>query len=215
MALAIKQSPKEITIIPEGSHVAILYSIVDLGTQEVEWQGQIKYQAKVRLTFELPNETKEFEGVEKPLVIGAEYTLSLSDKARLKPVIEGIRGKRLTDEEIANFSSDDFSNLVGKSCMLSVLHTHKDGATYANIASVSPVPKGMTVPKQFNESTIYEVSEGQSDKFKALPEFMRNKIMKSQEMNRPRSDEESLQSVGMTYQEYGKEVADIEADLPF
>lgn len=194
MALAIKQTQKEITIIPEGSHAAILYSIVDLGTQEVEWQGQTKYQSKVRLTFELPDETKEFEGVLKPLVIGAYYTLSLSDKARLKPIIEGIRGKKLTEEEVADFSSEEFAKLVGSPCMLSVLHTHKDGTTYANIQAVSPLPKSMPKPKQFNESVIYEVSEGQSDKFKALPEFMRNKIMKSREFNRPHSDEESLLS---------------------
>lgn len=188
MTLNIKATHKETTVIPEGTHIATLYSIVDLGTQEVIWQGEVKYYPKVRLTFELPDELKEFDGVKKPLVIGNEYTMSLSDKAKLKPVIEGILGKALTPEERANYSSDDFSALVGTHCMLSVVHTEKDGVTYANIASVSPLHKSIPKPTQYNPSMIYDISEGQSDKFKELPEFMRNKILKAREM-RPISDE--------------------------
>ena len=192
MALNITNTKKEISLIPEGTHVGILYSIVDLGTQEVQFKGETKYQPKVRLTFELPNETKEFDGVVKPLVIGGKYTMSLSDKAILKPIIEGILGKKLTDAEKANFSSDEFHKLMGKPVMLNVMHTvsQANGNTYANIASVSPLMKGLTVPNQFNENVIYDVSEGQTGAFESLPEFVREDIMKSVEM-RPLSSDSS------------------------
>jgi len=58
------------------------YSIVDLWTQDIEWQWQIKKQRKFQITFE----TKQMwifkdkttgEDVKKPLVIWKKYTLSL------------------------------------------------------------------------------------------------------------------------------------------
>jgi hypothetical protein len=186
MSLNIKETKKETnyTPAPEGSHVAILYSIVDMGTHTTVWQGQEKNQQKVRLTFELPNELKEFDGESKPMVMGAEYTVSLADLSKLKPIIEGLMGRKLTDAEKANFSQTDFEALLGKTCMISVVHNESDGNTYANIATVSPLLKGVTVPAQVNPNVIYDIAQKDDDTFKSLPEFMQKKIKLSQEWNR-------------------------------
>lgn len=181
--LSIKQTKKQMVIAPEGAHIARLIQIIDIGTQKIDWQGETKYQPKIRFTFELCNEFSEFDGVQKPLVVGGEYTMSLSDKARLKPIIEGMLGKKLTDNEKADFSSDDFGKMLGKPCMVSILHTHKDDNVYANIASVTPVPRGFEAPSPFNPLVLYDVSEGQNEVFKNLPAFIRDKILASMEFS--------------------------------
>ena len=192
MSLNIKETKKETNYKPvsEGSHVAVLYSIVDLGTHTSSWQGQEKNQQKVRFTFELPNELAEFNGETKPMVIGAEYTVSLADLSRLKPIIEGILGKKLTDAEKANFSQSDFEKLLGKSCMISVVHNESDGNTYANIATVSPLLKGVTVPEQVNPSVIYDIAQKEDDTFAKLPEFMQKKIRLSHEFNKSQAEQD-------------------------
>lgn len=186
MALNIKETKKETNYKPvsEGSHVAILYSIVDMGTHTTVWQGQEKLQQKIRFTFELPNEKIEINGEEKPMVMGAEYTVSLSDKSRLKPVIEGMLGRKLGEAEKANFSEADFEKLLGTACMISVVHTEKDGNTYANISTVSPLLKGVTAPEQVNESIIYDIRQKEDETFAKLPEFMQKKIKESEEWNK-------------------------------
>ena len=186
MSLHIKENKKETNYkpVPEGSHVAILYSIVDMGTHTTTWQGQEKLQQKVRLTFELPNELAEFNGEEKPMVMGAEYTVSLADLSKLKPIIEGVMGRKLSDAEKANFSQTDFEAMLGKSCMISVVHNESDGNTYANIATVSPLLKGVPVPTQVNPNVIYDIAQGEDETFAKLPEFMQKKIRLSLEFNK-------------------------------
>ncbi len=181
MSLNIKTTKKQTVVAPEGAYVARLYSIVDLGTQRIEWQGQTKNQPKVQVTFELCNETAEFDGVQKPLVVGGQYTMSLSDKSRFLPIIEGLYGRKLTDAEKADFDGTAFKSLLGKACMVSVMHTHKDDVVYANIASITPMPKGMEAPALVNPKTLYDVSEGESETFKSLPQFLQDKIKKSLE----------------------------------
>jgi hypothetical protein len=62
MALTLSESAKQERKLPEaGATVGMLYSLVDLGTQETNWDGEKKYTPKVRLTFELPDQTDEFE----------------------------------------------------------------------------------------------------------------------------------------------------------
>jgi len=161
-----------------------------MGTHTTTWQGQEKSQQKVRLTFELPNELAEFNGETKPMVMGAEYTVSLADLSKLKPIIEGLVGRKLTDAEKANFSKEEFEKLLGKSCMISVVHNESDGNTYANIATVSPLLKGVTVPEQINPSVIYDIAQGEDETFAKLPEFMQKKIRLSHEFNKSQAEKD-------------------------
>lgn len=173
---------KNYEIIPAGNHLAILIQIIDMGHQEVTWEGKTKMQPRIRLTWELPDENKEFDGVTKPLVIGAQYTNSMGSLARLRPIVEGMLGVQLRDEEAANFDMDSYEELLGKPCSLTVMHKlGSDGKTYANVATVAPLMKGVIVPKQFNESLIYEIGTSSDEVFQKLPEFIRKQIMKAEE----------------------------------
>jgi len=188
MSLTISETERtERKPIEAGSHRATLYSLVDLGTQRSEWDGKEKWQAKVRLTFELPDLTDEFEvvengkttKVEKPLVISTEKTRSLGEKSSLRALLESWRGQSFTSAELKNFS---LKNLLGKAALISVVHkTSSAGRTYAAITAVSKLPKGMKAAKAFNDPLYYEIEEGESGAFTHLPAWLQDKIRAAKE----------------------------------
>lgn len=164
-------------VVPAGSHVARCYSMIQIGTVESEYKGEMKTLHKVMIDFELPLETAIFrEGEpEKPFVISKEYTLSFHEKSTLRSHLQSWRGKAFTDEEAAKF---DITKLVGATCMLNVVHkASADGTkTYANIASISPIPKGLTCPEQVNPTRILAYDSWNQDVFMSLPEWLADKI---------------------------------------
>ncbi len=89
MSLTISETSKNTERqLPEaGATVGVLFSLVDLGTQEVTWDGETKWTPKLRLAFELPEQVIEGEVTEngkttkvtKPMVVSIELTRSLGD----------------------------------------------------------------------------------------------------------------------------------------
>jgi len=163
--------------VASGSYPARCYQMIHIGTIPSTYEGLTRMRNVIRITFELPTETKVFnEKVgEQPLVISAEYTLSLGDKSKLKPVLEGWRGKKFTDSEIEDF---DITKLVGVPAMISIIHNEKG---YAEISSISKLPKGMECPKQVNENQVLEYDNWNEELFSKLPIFLRDKIVQSEE----------------------------------
>lgn len=166
-------------IAPEGAHVARCYQIVDLGTTEQGGQYPGK-KRKVQFLFELPLELAMFDESKglQPYYTRAMYTLSLHEKSSLRRDIESWIGKRMTDKEASKFN---IFKLIGAPCMVNVVHTNKGDNVYANMASISPVPKGMTCPAQVNPSLIYSPTAHDMETFSKLPEFVRDKIKQSDE----------------------------------
>ena len=163
--------------IASGTYVARCYSMIHIGTVSWEWQGKESSSNKIRVTFELPSEMKVFkeENGEQPIVISAEYGLSLHKKSRLRPILEGWRGKAFTEEEVENF---EVSNLVGVPAFLNIIHNEKG---YAEISSILPVPKGMECPPQINKSQILDYENFDDALFESLPDFIKDKIKSSNE----------------------------------
>jgi len=168
-------TPKKVC--PSGSHVARCYGMIELGTVKSEYLGETKHLHKVIIDFELPLETSVFrEGEEeKPFVISKEYTLSFHEKSTLRAHLSSWRGKPFTDAEAANF---DITKLVGVPAMVNVIHKASADGTkvYANIASISPMPKGLECPKQVNPSRILSYSNWNQEVFMGLPEWLADKI---------------------------------------
>jgi hypothetical protein len=187
MSLTPAKKGKGFDPVPAGNHVARLYEIIHLGTIPTTWQGQEKMTDKIRLTFELCNEKKEFkegEG-EKPFSISREFTYSFGSKGNLRPFIDGLTGTKMFDDEWP-----DLEALLGEACLLNVVHTEKDGNTYANIQGASPLPKGMKAPELVNETRTFDINSTPWDVINALPEFILKKMYSSEEFsNRKRADE--------------------------
>jgi hypothetical protein len=168
--------------IAAGTYVARCYSMIHMGTIKESYMGEEKFVNKVRLTFELPTELKVYkeENGEQPAVLSKEFTLSLSEKSNLRAFLNSWRGKALTEDECKAF---DIAVLAGKPCTLSVIHkTSKvSGKTYAEIASIGGVMKGMEVPAIMNPEIVFSVNNFDQVAFDSFPDFIKEKIQSSNE----------------------------------
>lgn len=162
---------------PQGTHLAICNMVVDLGKQRGEYQGVANIKHKVFIRWELPHERfawtdKEGRDQEGPRVISKTYTVSLHENSALRADLVGWRGRNFTPEEEEAF---DIANLLEKPCMVTVVHNEKGGKTYANVQSVSGVPKGMEKPTVCEcPSLLYDTDNVSS--WDRLPEWLQNKI---------------------------------------
>lgn|SRR3990167_3708594 len=167
--------------VPAGNHVARCISMIHLGTLKQEFQGKQTELNKIRITWELPEETKVFkeENGEQPYTVSKEFTLSMNEKANLRKFLESWRGKGFTEEEAKKF---DVTKLLGVPCMLSVIHkTSKQGKTYADISAVSTLPKKTVCPEQVNPSFEFNFYEWNKEKFESLPDWLKDKMKQSKE----------------------------------
>lgn len=171
---------------PAGTHIARCIHLIDLGTQHETYEGKEKVQKKIRLVWELPNERAIFheENGEQCYIIGKEYTLSLGEKATLRHHLEAWRGRTFTEEELKGF---DLNNILGKPCMVTVAHQRsKDGTkTYDKVSAVTAIPKTnppMVCPAQENPPLVYEIDMNTGGTYGQLQEWLKKKIMESDEM---------------------------------
>jgi hypothetical protein len=151
---------------PAGTHLATCYIVADIGHQE----GAYGIKPKVVLVWELPNEKMQ-DG--RPFAISQIYTASLSEKANLRHDLEAWRGRPFSKDELAGF---DLKNVLGKSCTLTVTHSTKGDRTYANIASIGGVMKGMQVPALTNEPILFDMDAFDNAVLQALPKWIQTKI---------------------------------------
>lgn len=159
-----------------GTHFAVCTIVADIGWQEITWNNQTKLQHKIVFRWEIPAERIEWEDKdgnkhEGPMVISKRYTNSLFEKANLRIDLESWRGRKFTDEELEGF---DVLNVLGKACMLSVVHETKGDKTFANVGAVSGLPKGTMPPKP--EGELIGFSWGELHKLDKLPKSMQNAI---------------------------------------
>ncbi len=176
-----QQTKSAHTTVPEGTHVATCYSLLHLGHVPNTYPGAENPTInKIRLTWELPELLNVFkEGEEaRPYSISQEYTLSMGDKANLRKAVESWLGKKFSDAEAVNF---DVEELVGKSCMLGVVHIEtKAGNPFAVVNSVMRLPASVKT-EQINKSKIITWDTMTVDIFNKLPTFIQDKMKTSTE----------------------------------
>lgn len=168
--------------VPKGTYPARLYKILHIGTIFNTYNN--KMVNTIRLDWELPTETKIFDPDkgEQPLSISKDYTLSMNEKANLCKDIEAWEGHSFENDEEAE--SYDLTELIGRDCMINVAHkvAASSGNTYAYIASISPMPKGMDCPPAFNPPFIWDYdSNFDHDILDNMHQFFQDKIKSSAE----------------------------------
>jgi len=166
-------------IAPVGMHLARIYQIIDLGTTEQTGQFGGK-KRKVQVLLELPLETAIFDPNkgEQPYYVRGMYTLSMHEKSTLRKDVQSMLGKTLTDEEAKKFN---IFTLIGKECMVNVIHRHSGDKTYANVQTITPLPKGMVCPPAVNPAVVFSTQQPDMDVFRSLPDFVQDKIKLSDE----------------------------------
>lgn len=185
MLISETTQTREYKLVPEGSHLAICYGIVDLGTQESPWQGEIKHQRQCRVLWELHGEDADGNPLTlddgRPLSLSQRYTLSLNEKAKLRKMLVSWRGSDFTPKELRGY---DMRTIIGRPCLLTVTHSTKDGKTYANVETVSAVPaalKKLGLPEMINKRIYFSFGYYSQDEFDALSEGFKKVIMRSPE----------------------------------
>lgn len=142
--------------IPAGSHHAICFGVVAIGTQPSKIEEYVP-KKKVVLIWELPEERGDFgEKSNVPRTISKRYTLSMNPKANLRKDLESWRGRPFTDVEAAKF---DIGALIGANCMVNVVHTERNGSQYANVTALMPIPKGMSKRTNENPNLYFNLEE--------------------------------------------------------
>jgi hypothetical protein len=127
---------------PEGSFVAKCVDTIDLGEKVSAFPGApTKLLRRCALVFR----TGEVNSEGHPIDIAQEFTVSMHEKSALRPFLERWRGKSYTEEQAEQ--GVQLGKMVGFPAQVTIEHkTSGKGRTYAKIASISPLFKGIQVP---------------------------------------------------------------------
>lgn len=126
----------------EGQYVAKCVDTVDLGEKVSAFPGSpTKILRRCAIVFR----TGEMNAEGHPIDIAQEFTVSMHEKSSLRPFLERWRGKSYTEEQAE--SGVELHKLVGHPAQLNVEQkTSQKGRTYAVVASIAPLFKGLKVP---------------------------------------------------------------------
>lgn len=191
---------------PVGTHVARCVKLIDLGTQQGEWQGKPITKNQVLVMWELCHEMMEVEGQQKPFLVSKFYTNSLGEKANLRKDLTTWRGGDFTVEELNRF---DLQSILGAPCMLSVV-PKGEGKEGIKVAGVMKLPKGQDAPAVQNQTMAFWLDEFNAEQFDGLSDGIKKIIQKSPEYaeavhgKAPRSQPPA-----------GGKFDDMEDDIPF
>ena len=165
--MIVKEGSKSnIEPVPEGQHQAICDLVCDMGIQKTKFGD--KHQVYIR--FQLPNLMFEYQGEQKPRVLGLTFTASLHQKASLRKFVEAWRGKHLTPKQLEGFEMND---MAGKTAYLQVVHNQVGDDVYANISGVMALPKEMGQPELDGEAIVHDE---ETDNSEHLPNWLKEKV---------------------------------------
>ena len=169
--MIITGADKDFPQVSTGMHPAILYMMVDIGRQKSEYMGQTKISREIVLAWEIKD---EFMDDGRPLAISKFYKLSTFEKGNLFKDILSWTGERIGDGYC-------LSKLLTMPSLLNIVENEHGKP---KIASVNPLPKGMSIdpvhntPVSFNMPPLGEYDE---TVFQALPAWLKKKIEASPE----------------------------------
>jgi hypothetical protein len=182
LTVSAKGGGKDFSIHPAGVYAARCTRIIDVGTHDTEYKGEKKKSHKIILCFESSELMGEDEGefAGKPYLIINRYTASLSDKAVMRRDLESWRGRKFTPAELSAFN---LSNVLGKVCMVNMIHSDPaaNGKVYSNASSIMPLPAGMQAPAAVGELSFFSLEEFDQAAFDKLSDYYKELIKTSDE----------------------------------
>lgn len=162
-------------LISDGTFVATCYRVIDLGTQKNEYQGKINFHHQIIIGWELTDE-KMKDG--QPFAVQKFYNVSSNEKASLRIDLESWRSQPFTKEEFGKFN---IANLIGKSCLMGIVHENKNGKVKPIISSILRLPKSMIASNLINPTVLFDLSDFKQDVYDSLSDFCKGKISISPE----------------------------------
>lgn len=176
MSLTVNaEASSSIAPVEEGTHLGVCSMLIDLGMQYSETYK--KSSRKVLIGWELPDETIELDDGPHPRTLSKRYTASLSDKSNLRKDLAAWRGRDFTPDELKAF---DLKNIVGASCLITVIHSTNGEKTYANIQSIVKLPKGMPKGELSEPPIVFDLDNDPVEKVDELPKWIAEIVKKSE-----------------------------------
>jgi hypothetical protein len=171
MGLIIKNEGGGAPIEP-GAWAAVCSGYIQLGTHTSSFGGEEARRApRIMITWFMPDQRRD---------INRRYGLTMHPKGSLRPAIEAMVGK-LTPEMEAEF---DLDHILGRPCLLEVKQKVKpDGKTFAEIANVGTLPRGMPRPAPVETRTyvMHDEAGGFILPPEWIPQWIVNIIKESEE----------------------------------
>lgn len=185
MKIKDRAKPKAPPVEP-GVYMAVCIGFIDLGEQYSEMFKS--HSVKGMYVWELPGETIEIDGEQKPRQLSKEFTISSSSKGNLRKFIESWNGKSYSDDEFLEF---DLFDQIGKPCQLNVvLNETKE---YSNVDNLMPIPKGFPAPTTDTKQIRWDMEQWDDAVFAELPEWIQDKIKKSSQYQKDHAPDTTIE----------------------
>lgn len=210
MSLKIKKK-KAVAPLDAATYIGICVGVIDLGTQYDERYK--KYNPRVLFIWEIPSETVEVDGEQKPRWQSREYNATLSEKGNLVRDLTSWRGKPLTKEEKETFL--DLQMMLGRCAMLSITVEERDSGTYNQIGGIMGLPDGVPQPTTESELIYFDMDEWDDKVLEALPDWIRERIMRSSEYQEKHAPTDAVDFPGEPSDAAQSEQAEAEEEVPF
>lgn len=126
---------------PQGTYQAVCCDVLDLGIEETYQRDPqtgktlTRRTRKVRIVWQIDcwNAILQMRHY-----VSRKFTLSLNEKAALRPFLEQWRGRGFTNDELYNSQGFDMETLIGSNCNLYVAHNKYNERVYANVENIEP-----------------------------------------------------------------------------
>ncbi len=182
MSLKIrKKSSASLPPMDAGTYPAVCVGVVDLGEQYSETFK--KYSDKLLVIWEIPSQTVQIDGEDKPRWLSKDFSASLHEKSNLYQTLVSWRGKAFTEQELAadrnGFMQFSVLDMLGTGCFLQVIVEEKDSGSYNRITSVIALPAGMEAPVTNTPLIAFDMDAWDDGVFNALPGWIQSRIKKS------------------------------------
>jgi hypothetical protein len=173
--------------VPSGAYIGRCYRLIDLGTQKTDGQFGVKMNHKIKISWELFGDddlgnplTIDVDGVNMPMTISKNYTVSLHEKANLRKELAAWRGRDFTEEEVKAF---DISKLIGAYCMVNVTTSETNGKTYSNVAGLTPIPSALknNKPAPVHKNIVFDLDAPDMTIFNGFYDKLKEQIQLSPE----------------------------------
>lgn len=185
MKIKDRAKPKTPPVEP-GVYIAICVGIIDLGEQFSEKFKN--YSNKLKIVWELVEETVEVDGVQQPRQLSKEFTFSVSRKGGLRAFLQSWNTKTYSDEE---FGELDIFDQLGKACQLTVVLS--ETKEYSNVENIMALPKGYPVPTTATEYIRWDMDAWDDSVFQNLPQWVRDQIKKSTQYQKEHAPTDAIQ----------------------
>jgi len=130
--MKIKGNNGNFEVCPEFTGKAVCVDVTPLRKR----QSQFGERDVFKLVFEVDMDREDGS---RFCVWSHNFTPSLNEKANFRKFLRSWFGRDLMESELAEF---DTETLIGKPAQLVVVHEHKEGQVYANIAACTPDKSG-------------------------------------------------------------------------